>query len=110
MNPEILQLRKELTELQRQFAALMNPEILQLRKELTELQRQFAAFQNLAQLDPQIIKTISAAANASILVSDKLANSENQNVNEAGAASYPVLKPPDRFVLLGGQNIPAYDL
>ena len=42
-------------------------------------------------------------------ISSKVATSENQAVNEAGAATYSVLKPPDRFIRIGDQNIPAYD-
>jgi len=42
-------------------------------------------------------------------ISSKSASSENQAVSEAGSASYSVLKPPDRFIRIGDQNVPAYD-
>lgn len=49
---------------------------------------------------------------ASFSVSSKLANSENQAVNEAGAASYSVLNAPDGFVqaTVGGTTyyLPAF--
>lgn len=35
---------------------------------------------------------------SSILADSKLANSENQTVNESGSSSYSVLGPPDRFI------------
>ncbi len=88
----------------------MSPELRQLQAEVRALQARLKAFESLAQLDPQIIRTIAAASSANVVISSKGATSENRNVNEAGAASYSVLNPPDRFVLLGGQNIPAYDL
>jgi hypothetical protein len=47
-----------------------------------------------------------------ITASAKSASSENQAVNEAGAAAYSVLKPPDEFldVTVGGsvKHIPVY--
>jgi hypothetical protein len=50
---------------------------------------------------------------ASIDESDKTANSENQAVNEAGSASYFVLKPPVRWtkIIVDGEEgqIPTYN-
>jgi len=45
----------------------------------------------------------------STLVADsKAASSENQAVNEAGASSYNVLKPPDRFIATIINNTTVY--
>lgn len=45
-----------------------------------------------------ISKQILSEKLASVVASTKVATSENQAVNEAGAASYNVLKSPDAFV------------
>lgn len=61
------------------------------------------AFKNRLEVDTKT--TISADS--------KAASSENQAVNEAGSATYSVLKTPDRFVrvVINGNNryLPAYD-
>lgn len=52
-------------------------------------------------------------AGLAVQVSNKSASAENKTVNEAGASSYAVLNPPDRFVkvTINGtvNNLPAYD-
>jgi len=84
----------------------MNNEVNSLMQRIEELERKFREFTNAAELDPQIQRTISQILSNS---SSKSATSENRTVNESGASSYSVLNPPDRFIRIGDNNIPAYD-
>lgn len=88
----------------------MSPEITQkfaeLQKEINQLKAQLAQFQSGAELDPQIQRTITQILSSS---SSKSATSENRSVNEAGTGTYSVLNPPDRFIRIGDNNVPAYD-
>lgn len=60
-----------------------------------------------------VAEAIKARLGTTIDTNAKTAASETQSVNEAGAASYSVAKPPDGFVTVyvNGQpkNIPYYD-
>lgn len=89
---------------------MITPEIQQ---KFDEMQAQIDAllalinvFNSDAELPPDFRRTLTAALSAS---SGKSASSENQAVNEAGAGVYNVLKPPDRFIRIGDNNVPAYD-
>ena len=77
-----------------------------MQKEIAELQFILRSFLSGAELDPQIQRTITTILTSS---SSKSATSENKAVNEAGAATYSVLNPPDRFIRIGDNNVPAYD-
>ena len=77
-----------------------------MQKEIAELQLILRSFLSGAELDPQIQRTITNILTSS---SSKSATSENRSVNEAGAGTYSVLNPPDRFIRIGDNNVPAYD-
>lgn len=78
-----------------------------LNEKVAMLEQQMRQFFAVAELDPQIIRTLGASISAS---SGKSVASETQPVNEAGVATYDVLKVPNRFILIGDQHVPAYDL
>ncbi len=80
--------------------------IQELETKVATLERQMREFLSAAELSPQIIRSIGVAISSA---SSKSASSENQSVNEAGVSSYSVLKPPDRFIRIGDNNVPAYD-
>lgn len=92
----------------------MSPEIAQMfanmQAEINELKTKLVQFQNAAQMDPEVIRMIGQVISDS---SDKVVTSENgsRSVNEAGVNSYTItfLNPPDRFIRIGDNNIPAYD-
>lgn len=84
----------------------MNPEIEQLKERIRQLEQNIAQFMNVSQLDPQIVRTITATLSQA---SSKGASSENQAVNEAGGASYSVLGIPDGFIRIGDVNVPYYN-
>ena len=90
-------------------------ELEQIKKELEELK----AWKKSLEMSHSIPLNIDQAfrkrfivSGTSLSTSGKDVNSENQSVNEAGSATYGVLKPPDVFlvVLIGGITyyIPAY--
>ncbi len=80
--------------------------IADMQREIAELQFILRSFLSGAELDPQIVRTITTMLTTT---SSKSATSEDQSVNEAGVATYSVLKPPDRFIRIGDNNVPAYD-
>ena len=88
----------------------MTPDIQKIiddmQNQINVLSKRLNDFENAPELSPAIKRTLSMVLATS---SGKSASSENQAVNEGGAASYSVLKPPDRFIKIGDQNIPAYD-
>jgi hypothetical protein len=77
-----------------------------MQQEIQELKVALSNFLSVAELDPQIQRTITQVLSST---SSKLATSEDQAVNEAGAGTYNVLKSPDRFIRIGDNNVPAYD-
>lgn len=84
----------------------MSPEqqqINELKIQVATLERQMREFLSTAELDPQIIRTISGTLSTS---STKTPASATRAVNEAGAGSYSVMYPPDGFILIGGFNVP----
>jgi len=92
----------------------MNPVIeqrlAQMQIEIDTLKLVLSQFLSGAELDPQIQRTLTQILSNP---SSKSATSENgsQAVNESGAGSYTItfLNPPDRFIRIGDNNVPAYD-
>ncbi len=87
----------------------MSPEqrqIKELQEQVKKLTDFMLSLENAAQIAPNVQRALSATITKT---SNKAASSENQAVSEAGAGSYSVLKPPDRFVRLGDNYLPAYD-
>lgn len=80
--------------------------IADMQMQINEMQLTLKSFLSGAELDPQIQRTITNILTSS---SSKSATSENKAVNEAGASTYSVLNPPDRFIRIGDNNVPAYD-
>lgn len=78
----------------------MNNDINTLMNRIIELERIVAHKQQQQISYPidDISKTILANKLGSVVSSAKSATSENQNVNEAGVATYSVLQAPDAFV------------
>lgn len=90
-----------------------NEQITELQKQIDELKALIAPLQRFAlsltsaaDLPEDVQRSLILSLTS---VSSKIVTSENQSVNESGAALYSVLKPPDRFIRIGDQNIPAYD-
>lgn len=81
MNPEIEQLKKQVTDLQSQMKLLYSSTTIPL--DVAE------AFRTRLQEDARILQ-----------VSSKTAASETQTVNESGTDSYPVGKPMNGFVTI----------
>lgn len=79
----------------------MNPEIEQLKKDIEELKRTVDALRSSTtiplEVDAAFRKRFGIKDFSKLSTSTKSATSENQAVNEAGAASYSVLKAPDGF-------------
>lgn len=86
----------------------MTPEqrIIQLEQQMMSINAVIDGLRNASQIDPEIVRTIGLTI---ISASSKSASSENRSVNEAGASTYSVLNPPDRFIKIGDKFIPAYD-
>lgn len=88
----------------------MNPQVQlmleNMQIQIDELTKRLDDFSNASELDPAVVRTLTLLVSAS---SGKAATSENQAVNEAGSASYSVLRPPDRWQRLGDGNVPVYD-
>jgi len=87
----------------------MTPEqrqIKELQKQVKVLTDFMRSLENPAQIAPNVQRALSATITKT---SNKSATSENQAVNEAGAATYSVLGTPARFVRLGDNYLPAYD-
>ena len=84
----------------------MSPEqqqINELKIQVATLERQLREFVSAAELDPQIIRTITGVLSRS---SSKSAASATRAVDEAGASSYSVMYPPTGFISIGGFNVP----
>jgi hypothetical protein len=77
--------------------------IQELEMKVETLERQMREFLSAAELDPQIIRTITGVISGS---SSKTAASATRSVNEAGASSYSVMFPPTGFISIGGFNVP----
>lgn len=79
----------------------MPNDIQQLHKEIASLRRQLSALYAAATLPFPVESAFRTRLNlnrfAVLTDSSKSASSENQAVDEAGAGSYSVLKPPDGF-------------
>lgn len=88
----------------------MNPFIEQkfaeMQTEIDMLKDMLKQFESASQIDPLYVRAISQSITSS---TSKSASSENQAVSESGAGTYNVLKPPDRFIKIGDNNVPAYD-
>ena len=88
----------------------MSPEVTkkfaEMQTQIDSLQNMLKQFETASQLDPLYIRAISQSIVSS---TSKLANSEDQAVNEGGSGTYSVLKSPDRFIKIGDVNIPGYD-
>lgn len=67
----------------------------ELIKRIEELERLVVSMQNYNSITPEFRNVLQRANLAS---SSKGATSENQTVNEGGAASYAVLKGPDAYI------------
>jgi hypothetical protein len=82
----------------------MSPEQQQqLLQRVETLERQMREFTSTPELAPDIKRTISLLLTGS---SSKTAASGTQAVNESGASSYSVMKPPTGFISVGGYDIP----
>lgn len=84
----------------------MDTELKQLQDRVASLEAILTSLTNAASIPADIQRALILSLSA---VSSKSATSENKSVNEAGAASYSVLNPPDRFIRIGSHNVPAYD-
>lgn len=75
--------------------------IKKLETELAEVKRLVLSMQNYNTITPAFKKVIERATIGS---SSKVASSESQSINEAGSATWSVLKQPDAFleVTVGG--------
>ena len=88
---------------------MMNEDrIKKLEDEIRLLRMEIDGLKNPASINPDIVDAVWQGQTPAI-ISGKSATSENKSVNEAGVSTYSVLNPPDRFILIGGQNVPAYD-
>ena len=72
----------------------MEDRITKLENEIADLRRLYLGMQNYNSITPEFRNVITRA---NFGASGKASGSENQVVNEGGAASYSVLKPPDGF-------------
>lgn len=64
---------------------------------------------NAAQIDPDIVAALTDIIGSGLKDSSKVAASENQDVDEAGSATYSVLGPPSGFKQdADGNNFPYY--
>lgn len=79
----------------------MNKELEQLKTEMTELKEQFELLKSTTtipfDIDRAFYERYRMVEFARLSPSAKSASSESQSVNEAGAATYDVLKNPDGF-------------
>lgn len=74
-----------------------------LEQRVTELEAIIRSLTMPAEINPLIPKAITQSLVSS---SGKSAASATRSVNEAGAASYNVMFPPDGFIKVGNYNIP----
>lgn len=80
----------------------MNPEIEQLKIKLEQLEQEIRLLKSASTIpfdfEMALRERLNIGAFNTVTGSSKGATSENQSVNEAGVASYSVLKAPDAFL------------
>jgi len=86
----------------------MPDEIEQLKKEVEELKKWKRQLENVTTIPLNIDQAFRARLVADFAVSTKSLSSENQAVDEAGTATYSVLKTPDGFLERKINNIVYY--
>lgn len=79
---------------------------LELQVQVNELMVFKRAFENISQLDPQLVATLTQLISTP---SSKSATAENTTINEAGVATKSVLGIPDGFIKIGSVNVPYYN-
>lgn len=81
----------------------LEQQVSELQQQVQTLMNFMVTFQNVSQLDPQLVRTITQTLSAA---SSKTSASATQAVNEAGTGTYNVMKAPDGFISIGGKNVP----
>ncbi len=89
----------------------MEQDILQLKLQVEDLQREVSSLKNTTtipyEVDTAFRDRFEIASYAKLTASSKTAASETQAVSESGVASYNVAKPPDGFreFVVGGSTL-----
>lgn len=77
-----------------------------LTKQVEDLQKQVASMQQVNLITPEFKQVLERSV---VTASGKGSDSEAQSVDEAGTGNYTVLSNPDRFIVIGGYHLPAWD-
>lgn len=80
--------------------------IAPLKREIALLTEYIRQFETASQVNPNVKRTLGIVISAD---SDKLADSEDVDIDEAGVATHVVLGSPDKFIKIGDVNVPAWN-
>ena len=92
----------------------MPPEVQEkldlLTEQLKAVETTLRSLQNPSEIDPLMVDAITTVVtDAFAPISSKLADSEDQAVNEAGASTYNVLGDPIGFLDINDKHVPYYN-